>query len=208
MQPTTLPNTLTPAPVTVVRTSSPLVSQNPHTSSVPVQPSVTDQVGMAKAQYVPLGQTTSIAYPMQPTSTQVQSGPGQLQPTHQYSMPAAQYSTLPMFSNETAIPSQANLPPFSLQKSLASSVQRYPNPTSVSLPVTVSTSSQPSPIPLATAVTAQGATYSFSAVPASQAPGSLTASGLPTLPPTISLPAVPPKIRFGPSPFLPATGTS
>ena len=207
MQPTTLPNTLTPAPVTVVRTSSPLVSQNPHASSIPVQPSVTKQVGMAEAQYVPLGQTTSISYPIQPTSTQVQLEPGQPQPTHQHSMPAAPYSTLPVFTNETAILSQGNLPPSSITKSLVSSVPHYPNPTSVSLPVTVSTSSQP-PISLATAITAQGAAYSFSAVPASQIPGSLTASGLPILPPTISLPAVPPKISFGPSPFLPAASTS
>ena len=159
-QPPTLPSTLTPAPVTVVRTPSPLANQSLQTSAAPDQHPVTNQ-HMISAELPP------------PPSL----------------------SSAPM-----GLPG-ANQNPAAFQQSPAVSMPYYPSPAAVSIPITSTTSGQAPPY----AGTTQGVSFTSSL---SEVPVSHTASGLPTLPPTISLPTVAPTINFGPSPFLPAATTS
>ena len=212
-QPPTLPSSLTPAPVTVVRTPSPLANQSLQASALPEQHPMTSQHMNDSV----VGQSSATGYPL--TNTQPPAGTthlGQLQ----YSTPGAQYTTpLTTASQTVMVSSQASLPPPSLpsapvgvpgvnqnpatfQHSPAVSMPHYPNPAAVSIPFTSTTSGQTPPL----AGAAQG--VSFTPSLSSEVPVSHTASGLPTLPPTISLPTVAPKISFGPSPFLPAATTS
>ena len=208
-QPPTLPSTLTPAPVTVVRTPSPLANQSLQTSAAPDQHPVTNQHMNDSV----VGQSSATGYPL--TSTQppaVTAHPG-------YSIPGAQYTTPFTTASQTVmVSSQASPPPPSLssapmglpganqnpaafQQSPAVSMPYYPSPAAVSIPITSTTSGQAPPY----AGTTQGVSFTSSL---SEVPVSHTASGLPTLPPTISLPTVAPTINFGPSPFLPAATTS
>ena len=187
--PPTLPNTLVPAPVTIVRTSSPANQKHslehppraelgPHTQtdSVSLQPSAQ----LIQHDRQPYTQTLPFAPVAMTTSSSLAN---QLAPTQGASVNVPVHQTLSL---------QPNVSPQGVMAAQA-----------ISLPPAFSTT-QPTHLP-GTMPTLQ-ATPTVHTTPLISAPvttGAAPLSGLPTVPPTISFPSVAPTISLGSAPFLP-----
>lgn len=199
VMPPTLPNTLVPAPVTIVRTPSPAnqkhslehlpqaeLAAHTQTDTVALQPSAP----LIQHNRQPYTQTTPLR-PLAPvTMTTTSSLDNQLAPTQGASVTVPVHQTPPL---------QQNVSPQGVMATQA-----------VSLPPTFSTT-QPTFLPGTTIPTLQ-ATPSAHTTPLISAPlmtGAAPLSGLPTVPPTISFPSVAPTISLGSASFLPpAANTS
>ena len=197
MMPPTLPNTLVPAPVTIVRTPSPAnqkhslehlpqaeLAAHAQTDTVALQPSAP----LIQHNRQPYTQTTPLR-PLAPV-TMTTTLDNQLAPTQGASVTVPVHQTPPL---------QQNVSPQGVMATQA-----------VSLPPTFSTT-QPTFLPGTTIPTLQ-ATPSAHTTPLISAPlmtGAAPLSGLPTVPPTISFPSVAPTISLGSASFLPpAANTS
>ena len=215
--PPTLPGTLTPAPVTVVRTPGPSSEQTPPppASSLPPQPlTITTTSG-----YQP---NPAAAYRM--TNAQLSSAPT-MQGTQvtvapsQYTQPGGVFQHSGLATNASlatsgiAAPFQTSMhPPPSASVGLPSTAAPpYSNMMTTQQSGATLTTHHPA-IPAATAAAVPfmaSPSAAFGQSPFLPAPSvSLTASGLPTLPPTISFPTVAPKISLTPTAFQTAASTT
>jgi len=210
--PPTLPDTLTPAPVTIVRTPSPANQKQsqefsghpPHLhpevavqtqpNSVAQQPPVSvalQRDGQSHTQSAPLGQPTTV------TMATSYSLAGQPVPTPQGVAAPPHTSGIPAHRLQpNSYPHESP----ALQTTLLSSTLSTTHPAYL-----------PGSVPSSYSIPPQQPPPTAQATPSLSAPlmtGAAPLSGLPTAPPTISLPSIAPTISLGPTPFLPSPASS
>lgn len=171
---TNLPSSLTPAPVTVVRTPIPSHAPPPQPEyQTPSQNIMHQQQLSAQQQGVTTGTTMYSGTVRGPHSQPPQDAPG---------FPVQQQQQVSLALGEQ--------PPMSTPQSTP--VSSLPGAPPYSQPLPPTYSQPPGAAPLTTGASPQ------MFVPA----GTAAVSGLPAAPPTFSLPSVPPTISLGPTPSL------